>query len=264
MGYAPDVRNPPLLDDITRWREVVRFPDIDALDWEAAASKDTANVDRAGKLIRVMIESGPFERIHHLMGFQEAFLAMSEEPEEYKALVDAIADFKVRLIGKICKHYKPDNIFAHDDLGSAQGPMMSLAMYRELLKPAHKRIVEAIRSFGVICTHHSCGRMEAFIPDLIEIGVQAINPVQAVNDLGEVARKYSDALIFDVGGDTTANYQGAHEDAIRQDVRDVIDCFGPQKNLIISCFPKNVKCISNYDVVLDEARRYGRSFYSDR
>lgn len=260
LGFAPDVRNPPLLDDISRWREVVKFPNLDAIDWQTAAANDLKGVDRNEVLIRVIVESGPFERTHHLLGFQEAFLAMSEEPEEYKALIDAVAEYKVDLLNKICQYYKPDNLFPHDDLGSAQGPMMSIAMYRELLKPAHKKIVEAIRSHDVICTHHSCGKMEAFIDDLIDIGVQAINPVQPMNDFKEIARKYSSALVFDVGGDTSANYQDASEEAIRQDVMDVIDCFGPQNNLIVSCFPKNAKCLSNYDIVLDEARRYGFAF----
>ena len=264
LGYAPDLRKPLLLNDITKWRDVVKFPDISSVDWEASANRDLAEVDRNERIIRVMMESGPFERTHHILGFQNAFLSMCEEPEEFKALIDAIADYKVELINKICQYYAPDEIFAQDDLGGANGPMMSLTMYRELLKPAHKRIVEAVRSHGVVYTHHSCGKMEAFIEDLIDIGVQVINPMQTINNLVEVAQKYSDKLIFDVGADTAACYEDADEESIRQGVRHIVDIFGPQNNLILESFPSNNKCISNWDIVLDEARSYGREFYAGR
>jgi len=262
LGFAPDILNPPFLEDITEWRDVVKFPDLDTIDWEAAAAVDLADHDRNEKLIRLILESGPFERTHHFLGFENAFLAMSEEPEEYKALIDAIAEYKVKLIYKICEFYKPDEIMAQDDLGNARGPMMSLEMYRDLLKPAHKRISDAIRSNGVIYTHHSCGKMDAFIDDLIEVGVNAINPFQPSNDLEAIADKYGRVICCDVGAETLANYPNSSEAEIRAEVRRVIDIFAPHKTLMIECFPSNVKCMQNIEIALDEARRYGSAFYS--
>lgn len=188
-------------------------------------------------------------------------MAMVEEPEEFKALVDAIADYKVKLIEKVCEFYKPDEIMVQDDLGNAKGPMMSLTMYRELLKPAHKKIGAAIRAHGVFFTFHSCGKMEIFIDDLIDNGVQMINPLQPMNDQLGLAQKYADRVVFEVGAETLANYESSTEEEIRQDVKRIIDTFGPQKNLVIICMPSNAKCIHNVDIVLDEAKNYGGSFY---
>lgn len=262
MGYAPNLHQPPLLKDVTEWREVVKFPDLDALDWEGAARRELPDLHRENKVISFIMETGPFERSHSLMGFENACYAMYDNPEEYKALIDAVADYKVKLIDKICQYFKPDAILAQDDLGDAKGPMLSLELYRELIKPAHTRISEAIRSHGVIHIHHSCGKMEAFIDDLLETGVQVLNPLQTINDLKTIAAKYGDRVSFDIGAERIANYNDAKEEDMREEVRFIIDTCGPCKNLIIECFPSNSACLENIEVVCDETRRYGGNFYS--
>ncbi|MCK7479828.1 MAG: uroporphyrinogen decarboxylase family protein [Candidatus Moduliflexus flocculans] len=55
---------------------------------------------------------------------------------------------------------------------------MNPALYRRLIKPTHARMVQAIKKFGKPVLLHSCGSVAAFIPDLIEIGVDALHPVQ--------------------------------------------------------------------------------------
>ena len=262
MGFAPNVRRPPLCADITRWREFVEFPDLDIYDWKAAGEQDLEGFDREGKLLRVIMESGPFERTQIILGFENAFLAMYEEPAEFKALIGAVTDFKIRLLGKICNYYKPDEIMLQDDLGTASGPQISLDMYREFIKPAHKKLGEAMRANDVFYTHHSCGKMDVFIGDLIEVGVRMVNPVQPMNDYDVIAGKYAGSICFEVGPESKANYPGSTEDEIRQEVRQVVDTFGPYKNLMLVCFPSNAECMHNYDIAIDEIRSYGAGFYS--
>lgn len=262
FGFAPDLSKPMLVEDITEWRDVVTFPDLDSIDFEAAAARDLADIDREQVVLRLFMESGPMERSHHLLGFEGAFVAMYEEPEEFKALIDAIADYKVKLIHKLMPTYRPDEVFAQDDLGGANAPMFSLEIYRELIKPAHARISEAIRSYGAIHTHHSCGRMEAFIDDLIDVGVHVLNPIQNVNDRKMIAEKYSDILSFDIGADAMAAREDSTEEDVRAEIREIIDLFGPQKNLMLMIFPSNVNCIEKYDIAIDEARKYGSRIYA--
>jgi hypothetical protein len=261
FGFAPEIRKPLLLSDISEWRGKVKFPDLDSIDWQSAADRDLEGFDRKAQLLRIMMESGPFERSHHLLGFENAFIAMMEEPEDFRALIDAIADYKVKLIEKVAKYYKPDEIMFQDDLGTAKGPMISVAMYRELLKPAHRKIAEAIQKNGIMYTHHSCGHMEAFIDDLLELGVQMINPVQPMNNQAALAEKYAGKLTFEVGGESLANYEDASEEAIRSDIRRIIDTFGPHMNLVMICYPTNVRTLGSIDIAIDEIRRYGRQFY---
>ena len=261
LGFAPDLHR-PYLTGISSWRENVTFPDLDAIDWDAAAAKDLEGADRENRVVRILLESGPFERSHHILGFEGAFTAMYDDPFEYKALIGAITDYKVKLIQKLTRAYRPDEIFAQDDLGHNRGPMFSLDMYREFIKPAHIRISEAIRAGGAIHTHHSCGLMEAFIDDLIEVGVQILNPIQPCNDLKGIAEKYSDRVSFEVGADFHIAREDSTEEQIRSEVRGIIDMFGPHKNMMLGVFPSNKICLDKMGIALDEARSYGAGFYT--
>ena len=262
LGFAPDLHQPYLVDDIARWRDFVTFPDLNAIDWEAAATDYTAGIDRENKIVRILLESGPFERSHHILGFEGAFMAMYDNPDEYKELINAITDYKVNLIGKLIDAYKPDEIFAQDDLGHNSGPMFSLEIYREFIKPAHIRISEAIRSKDVIHTHHSCGCIEIFIEDLLETGVQILNPIQSCNDWKMIAEKYSDRVSFEVGADYYIARENSTEEDIRSEVRMIIDIFGPHKNTMLGVFPSNKTCLNKMDIAISEARSYGSSFYN--
>lgn len=260
-AHAPNVHKPPLLEDITKWKEIICFPDLEAIDWEAVAARDMIGVDRDKKVLRLFCSIGPFERANILLGFENALVSMYEEPEAYHTLLDALTDFKVNLLDKMLNAYKPDEVFFHDDLGTANGPMISPEMYREFLKPEHKKIAEVIHSHDVIYTHHSCGNMEIFIEDLIEIGAQMINPLQPINNWDRIVKKYSDRISFDVGAEFNANRPETSEEQLRKDARRVIDTFGPQKNLMFECFISNSLCYENADIIYDEARKYGTNFY---
>ena len=64
------------------------------------------------------------------MGFENALIAMYEEPEEYAELLDAIADYKVKLMSYVAKYYRPDVLMMHDDYGSARAMLMSPDTWR--------------------------------------------------------------------------------------------------------------------------------------
>lgn len=259
FGHAPNVKLPPVVEDICQWRDIVTFPDIEAVDWESIVKKDLAQVDREHKLVRLFCEMGPFERTNTLLGFENAFIAMMEEPEEYKALLDACADYKIRVLNKLLPLYQPDEIFFHDDLGTANGPMISLSTYRELVKPAHKRIAQTIHSHGVLYTHHSCGHMEAFLDELIDNGIDGINPLQAMNNWKAIVQKYSDKIYFNVGCEIHANLTTTSEQQLRQDVHDIIDTFGGR--VLADVFISNMDCQNNGEILKDELRKYGSSVF---
>lgn len=261
FAHGPDARVPNLVEDIIQWRDIVKLPDLDAIDWKAAAERDLAGKDRENKLIRLFCTIGPFERMNFILGMENAFISMYEEPEEYKAMIEKVTDHKVKLMEKLIEAYQPDEIFFHDDLGSENGPMISPDMYREFIKPCHKRVADTIRSRGVIFTYHSCGHMEVFIEDLIEVGAQMLNPLQDMNNWEMIAEKYSDRVSFNVGAEGRANHFDATEEELRAGCRKVIDIFAPKKNLLVNCYISNMACQHNAAYVLGEAREYGGSFY---
>lgn len=218
-----------VLPDITQWREHVKFPNLSEYDWAASAAEETANWDRENKLSFMMVINGPFERTHALMNFTDALAAMIEEPEAYQELVDAITDYKVELVDILAKHYKPDVLCMHDDFGANDRMLMSPDMWRQFFKEPTRRIVEAVKKNGIIYEHHSCGYIEPIFADLVEIGIDAIDPLQITNPIRQLKDKYQDRLTFVGGYDNQNVYDriGVTEEEIRAETKRTMDLLAP-------------------------------------
>lgn len=228
------------LTDITKWREELVFPDLDAVDWEAEAAKETANWDRENKISFMMLINGIFERTHALMGFEDALCAMYEEPEEYHALVDAITDYKVKVIEIIGTYFKPDVLSFHDDFGANDRMMMSVDLWREFFKEPLRRVIEAAHAQGIIYEHHSCGYIEPIFDELVELGIDAIDPLQITNPVRELKDKYQDRVTF-VGGYNNQDVfdkPGVTEDEIRAEVVRTMEELAPGGSFV--AFPLTV------------------------
>ena len=193
---APDCNVPPVLADICDWREDVHFPDLDAWDWEEAKKIDHIDeIDRENNHVQLVLLTGLWERLHCLMGFENALCALLEDPEECAAYFEAMADHKIRLIGKLHEHYKPDSILFHDDYGTQRAPFFSPETWRELVKPQLKRIVDYTHSLGIIFMLHSCGKYDDIIPDICEIGVDTLQCMD-INDIGAALEKTGDKMSY--------------------------------------------------------------------
>ena len=220
----------PLISDVTKWREQVTFPDLTQYDWPSIAAEETKNWDRENKYSVVMIKNGCFERTHHLMGFEEVLMALLEEPEAYKELLNAICDYKVELIKIIGTYYKPDVIMMHDDYGANDRMMMSLDTWREFFKEPLSRLVATAHEYGMVYEHHSCGHIEPIISDLIEIGVDAINPLQRpCNDIEKIKKLYGGKITL-IGGfssQAVIEHPNSTEEDILADIENAYNVLAP-------------------------------------
>ena len=254
QGYAMPPDHPFPLTDITNWKEEVRFPDLDQYDWAAGAKKDLADFAPSERMLFAITESGPFERLHQMLGFAEAFIAMYDEPEAFKELMDALADFRIKLCEKIIDHYPVDVLMIMDDLGCQKGPLLSLDMYREFIKPYDKKIIDYIHSRNVKVAYHSCGSMEVFIPDLVEIGADLINPLQGgINDQLTIAKEYEGKTVFDGGLNNFVHLPSTTEEELRAEVDRLMDTFWDHQNLIVE--PRSFTP-AHIGILMDEARSY--------
>ncbi|MBR2049024.1 MAG: hypothetical protein IKC09_07910 [Oscillospiraceae bacterium] len=226
----------PLLTDITKWREVIKFPDLDVIDWETHAAKDTANWDRENKMSRVTVGFGLWERLFSIMPFEDALCALIEEPEECYEFFGAIADHKIRLHDKVIEYYKPDILCMHDDYGNNANLFMDPETWRRVLKPHLKRVVDAVQSKGVIYEHHNCGYFAPLMDDMIEIGIGATNPVHSSNDIVWLKENYGDKMTF-LGGFDAQMYcrPDATEEEILADLEHVFEVMAPGTSFIPLC-----------------------------
>ncbi|MDR2956924.1 MAG: hypothetical protein LBU61_01920 [Coriobacteriales bacterium] len=201
MGINGPIPEPGnfVLEDVTKWKTEVVFPDLDAIDWEKKAEIDKAMWNPDMQTLEYASGNAPYERLVALMGFEGALIAMAIEPEATFELLSAITDYKIKKIKKLAKYYKPDIFSYHDDIATVRSLFMSPDTYRALLKPNHKRINDACREEGIIPQQHTCGKADICVADYIEAGAAAWSWVEPSNDIVGILTEYEGKFTM-VGG----------------------------------------------------------------
>jgi hypothetical protein len=223
-----------LLPDITKWKERLKFPKVDDYDWEAGAKRDTATWDRENKFSVVMLFNGPFERLHALMGFEEGLIALVDEPEIVSDYIAAFQEYRKKMIKKIGEYYKPDAVMIFDDYGTANGMMMSPGIWRSVIKPHLKQVIDTAHECGMYYIFHSCGYIKPIFSDIVEMGPDVVQPMQACNNVEELKAQYGGRVTFTGGilSNETFDNPVASEEEMRAEVRRVIRVFGEEGSYI--------------------------------
>lgn len=188
-----------VLKDIEHWREVVKAPPVNypEEEWAQFREKFVDPIDRNEQFATVFVAPGVFERSHYLMGMEDCMLAMYTDPEELQALFDYIADWEVAYAKEVCRHYKPDALFHHDDWGSQLSSFMSPEMFEQFMVPVYKRIYGAWREGGVeLIVHHADSFCANLMPQMIDIGIDIWQGCLTTNDVPALVRQYGGKMSF--------------------------------------------------------------------
>lgn len=153
-----------------------------------------------------VIWSAHFQDTCAAFGMETALVNMLINPDLYKAVDRKIVDFylKANRIFYEAMEGKLDAILIGNDMGSQRGLMLSPELIREFVIPGAKELISQAKSYGLKVIYHSCGSIEAVIPDLIEAGVDVIHPIQALAqdmDLQNLKSKFADITSFCGGVD---------------------------------------------------------------
>jgi uroporphyrinogen decarboxylase len=158
---------------------------------------------------------GFFEVGCALRGMELYLMDMIERPEIIEALNEKILGLQMELYGlylDACGEFL-DVIETADDYGGGTGPLVSPACFRRLLKPYRLRLNEFIRKKAphIRIFHHTCGNVRLLIPDLVEIGVDILNPVQPVPGMEpkRLAREFGRDICFHGAVDTISVMRGS-------------------------------------------------------
>ena len=195
-----------------------------------------------------------------VVGTEPMLVAMVEEPEMVKDMFDTFLDLNLQLFDRIWDAgYRFDSILWYDDMGYKYNQFFSLNMYRNLLKPSHQRACEWAREKGIHTHLHSCGDIHPFIPDLIEIGVECLNPLEVKAGMDPVALKkqYGDKLAFH-GGINAVLWDD--KEAIMEEMRKVIPVMKEKGGYIFSSdhsVPATVS-LQNFKDIIQEAKILGK------
>jgi len=137
-----------------------------------------------------------------MMGTENLLFAMMEKPELVKDMFATYLDSCTALFQKIWDAgYRFDEINWPDDMGYKGTTFFSPDMYRQLLKPFHKRAIDWAHEKGIYARLHSCGNIMTLVPDLMEIGLDALNPLEIKAGMDPLALKarYGDKLTLHGG-----------------------------------------------------------------
>ena len=218
-----------ILDDITKWRDVIKFPDFSYVDWETMAKKDKEKLNPDLPYGAGCTAGGFFQNVMSFMGFTEGLLALYEEPEEVKELVNYICDNCLSLADNFLKYYKPDYIYFADDIATDRSPFVSPATFHDIFEPVWRRYISYFKERGYLAAHHNCGYFEPFLDDLVDMGFNAWDPAQTSNDLVGIKKKYGNRLLICGGFDARAflPHLDVSEEQCRTVVRETLDSLAP-------------------------------------
>jgi len=148
------------------------------------------------------LQSGFVHTSQYLRGFEDWFVDFAADHRLLGALFDAILEVTLAINKELLEEVgaEVDVVLASDDLGAQRGLLVSPNAYREMIKPRHKRYFQQMHEMsGAKVLFHSCGSVVDILGDLVEIGVDGINPVQ-VSARGmipsELKRLWGDQLAF--------------------------------------------------------------------
>ena len=224
-------------DMICEWKDVIKFPDPAAYHWEQDAKEQLEGVNREQMLVDYGDGNGPFERLAAFMGFENALIAMAEEPEAVEEVLTAITDFKLACLEYVAKYYRPDTYTLYDDVATQSCTFMSPETYRKLIKPQHTRIVKKVKELGMIPILHCCGHAEALVQDFMEEGFAAWASVQPCNDIAGILKSYGDRFCIAGGYDTNGKPSMTKDPAVmREEVKRCIDAYGNLPGYIFAGF----------------------------
>ncbi|MCL5986707.1 MAG: uroporphyrinogen decarboxylase family protein [Actinobacteria bacterium] len=221
--------------------------------------------EKTGRAIALQIASG-LNTVHFMLrGLEQSFIDIAEQPFLVDALMEQCLQWQVEswrlaldLVGDLI-----DVVELNDDLGGQDGPLYPPKFYREVVKPRHAELVREIkRKTKAHFFIHSCGSIYEFIPDLIECGIEIINPVQVnARDMDSVKlkRDFGKYLTFWGGACNTVVLQtGSPEEVISETKKRIEDfkdgggfVFGPIHNIQPRVPPENIVAL------FDAVKKYG-------
>ena len=190
-GVIGEVKAPPLaewsaLDSLRPPDEVLELADFSRVNAGCAA---TDKFVKAGTTVR------PFERMQFLRGSEALFMDLAWGCAEALRLRDLVHEFFLREI-ELWTRTDVDGISFMDDWGGQHGLLISPKMWREYFRPLYVEYVDLIHGAGKQVFYHSDGHIFDIIPDLIEIGVDALNSQLFCMDIEEIARRFRGRITF--------------------------------------------------------------------
>ncbi len=208
------------------------FPDA-AKIWEL--DEVPAFLERnSDKFIVGAIGFSLYERAWIMRGIEPVLMDFMENPSFVEELFDRITEFNLAIVTCMCR-FPVDAFHFGDDWGQQKGLIINPKLWRKIFKQRLRRLYDAVHLAGLPVSIHSCGDITAILPDLIEIGVNMVTPLQAeALDFNFLKREYGKELTFWGGVSTQRTLPHGTPADVRAEIRDRIRVLGKGGGYILA------------------------------
>ena len=189
--------------------------------------------------------SEPFLTYKNLRGMEQAFVDLILEPEIAHFCLDKLFGLAYEMTRRTFEQVpgKVNLCYVAEDFGSQEDLMYSPEQIREFFVPRMKRMIDLAHQAGAYVIHHSDGAVRKILPDMIEIGIDILNPIQwrcPGMEREGLKRDFGDNVIFHGGMDNQYTLPFGSEDEVRQEVKDNIELLGPDGYILAPCHAMQV------------------------
>jgi len=234
-----------------------RFPNPDdpkrfaGLDEEVPPWRDRFLVGVIGDL---------WERAGFMRGLGNLCMDVLENPTFVEELLERIKDYVIQTLEHLART-KPDGVFLSDDYGTQAGLIIDPRQWRRIVKPRLKEIYQAAKRNNLVVMHHTCGDVREIIPDLIEIGLDILHPIQPeAMDIFALKSEFGHDLTCCGGVGTQHLLPRGTPSEIRETVRKTMDVMARGGGYILepgSTLQDDVP-VENMVAMIEAAREYRR------
>jgi uroporphyrinogen decarboxylase len=190
--------------------------------------------EQTKKILTINVGGGLFESGYGMRRLDKFLIDIFRNPSQVEKFIDVIQEFNMATLSIICKNLGDviDIIRIGDDLGGNDGPFFSPQTYRNLFKPYLTEMCDYIKKHSSMkIFFHSCGSIYPLIPDLIEAGIDILNPVQ-INikymEPKKLKAEFGDSLTFwGAGADVRNVVSRKTPSEIKKHVQELLDIYSP-------------------------------------
>ena len=265
-SYYFEIVEPPLRNAVTKDLDHYAWPNLTDPSRFRGLREKAREIQQAGYAVVALSGASPFEYSYMLRGVDQWLMDLLADRDFADALLRKLTDLQAGATRRLLQEAGEniDVIVIGDDLATQNAPMMAPALYRSLVKPYHAELIAEIkRGTKAKIFYHSCGNVYPLIDDLIEIGVDLLNPIQvAAKDMNDTARLKTIFVQLSFCGAIDSQNVLPHgsPDDVRKEVRRRIGDLGPRGGYIVSAvhlFQPDVPP-ENVCAMFDEASNFGK------
>ncbi len=257
--YSYPLASAQTIDDLNEYA----WPDAGWFDYSGMR----ARAEEASKTKAVQCGyMAPFFFHNLLRGLEQSLMDPLIEPEFTHFLIGRISDFFFehhRRMFEACEGFI-DVAQVTDDLGSQTGPLISIELYQKFYARHHKRFIDLCHEFGIKVFHHDDGSCRPFLPLLVEMGIDILNPVQwrcPGMDMMELKAQFGKRICFHGAVENQRVLPFGTPEEVRAEVRHCIDSRAGDGTgyLLAPCHHLQVNTpVENIIAMYDEAWQYGK------